>query len=57
VTIRLRVSRGRQALRKLMDRRPGTEAASAAAITSAVPNLQGLVSEDEPAQNSRRVPA
>jgi RNA polymerase sigma-70 factor, ECF subfamily len=56
-TIRLRVSRGRQALRKLMDRRPGTEAASAAAITSAVPNLQGLVSEDEPAQNSRRVPA
>src|ERR1700751_3641195 len=56
-TIRSRVSRGRQALRKLMDRGPGTEAASAAAITSAVSHLQGLVSEDEPAQNSRRVPA
>jgi RNA polymerase sigma-70 factor, ECF subfamily len=55
-TIRSRVSRGRQALRKLMDRTAGTEAASAAAITSAVPNRQGLVSEDEPTENSSRGP-
>jgi len=35
-TIRSRLSRGRESLRTLMDRRDGTEAANRAAITSAV---------------------
>jgi RNA polymerase sigma-70 factor, ECF subfamily len=56
-TVRSRVSRGREALRKLMDRRDGTEAASGAAFTSAVPKRRRPVAEDEPSQNSSRVPA
>jgi RNA polymerase sigma-70 factor (ECF subfamily) len=54
-TIRSRVSRGRQALRKLMDRRDGTEA-SGAAISSAVPKRRRFRTEDEPTQNSSRMP-
>jgi RNA polymerase sigma-70 factor (ECF subfamily) len=55
-TIRSRLSRGRESLRTLMERRDGTEAASGVAITSAVPKLRRLVPELEPTQNSRRVP-
>jgi RNA polymerase sigma-70 factor (ECF subfamily) len=54
-TVRSRVSRGREALRKLMDRRDGTEAASGAAMTSAVPKRRLFVPAVEPTQSSRRV--
>jgi RNA polymerase sigma-70 factor, ECF subfamily len=53
-TIRSRVSRGRQALRKLMDRRPESEAASGVAITSAVPKGRASAPEDQPTQNFSR---
>jgi RNA polymerase sigma-70 factor (ECF subfamily) len=53
-TIRSRLSRGRQSLRILMDRRDGTEAASRTAITRAVPMRRRLVPEDE--QNFSRMP-
>jgi len=56
-TIRSRVSRGRDSLRKLMGRGDGTEAASVAAFTSAVPKRRRFVPEDEPTQTSSRVPA
>jgi hypothetical protein len=46
------VSRGREALRRLMDRRDGTEAASGEAITSAVPKRRRFVPELEMTQNS-----
>jgi hypothetical protein len=55
-TVRSRVSRGREAIRKLMDRRDGMEAASGAAFMNAVPKRRSLVLEDEPTQNSFRVP-
>jgi hypothetical protein len=51
-TVRSRVSRGREALRKLMDRSDGTEAASGEAITSAVPKRRRFVPELEVTQNS-----
>jgi len=51
-TVRSRVSRGREALRRLMDRRDGTEAASGEAITSAVPKRRRFVPELEMTQNS-----
>jgi DNA-directed RNA polymerase specialized sigma24 family protein len=53
-TVRSRVSRGREALRKLMDRRDGGEAASGAAITRAVPERRRFVPEDEPSRSSER---
>ena len=56
-TVRSRVSRGRESLRKLMDRRDRKEATSGAAITSAVPKRRRFVPEVEPTQNSSRVPA
>jgi hypothetical protein len=43
-TIRSRVFQGRKSLRKLMDRRPGSEASSAA-FTSAAPNCRRFVPE------------
>ena len=54
-TIRTRVFRGREALRKLMDRRPESEAASGAAITSAVLKGRRFVSQGQPTQNFSRV--
>ena len=54
-TIRSRVFRGRESLRKLMDRRPESEAASGAAFTSAAPKCRPFVSEDQPTQNSSRI--
>jgi hypothetical protein len=51
-TVRSRVSRGREALRKLMDRSDGTEAANGAAIASAVPKRRRFVPELEMTQNS-----
>jgi RNA polymerase sigma-70 factor, ECF subfamily len=51
-TVRSRVSRGREALRKLMDRSDGTEAASGEAITSAVPKRRRFVPELEMTQHS-----
>ena len=53
-TIRSRVSRGRESLRQLMDRRPESKAASGAAITSAVPKGRRFVLEDQPIQNFSR---
>ena len=53
-TIRSRLSRGRESLRTLMDRRDGTEAANRAAITSA--NPKRFVPEFERTQNSRLLP-
>jgi RNA polymerase sigma-70 factor (ECF subfamily) len=50
-TIRSRVFRGRESLRKLMDRIPESEAASGVAITSAVPKGRRSVPEDQPTQN------
>ena len=55
-TVRSRVSRGREAIRKLMDRRDGMEGTSGAAFMNAVPKRRSLVLEDEPTQNSSRVP-
>jgi RNA polymerase sigma-70 factor, ECF subfamily len=46
-TIRSRLSRGREALRRLMDRRDGAETASGAAIASAVPKRRRFVPEVE----------
>ena len=51
-TVRSRMSRGRKSLRKLMDWRDQTEAA----ITSAVSKRRRPVLEDEPTQNSSRMP-
>jgi DNA-directed RNA polymerase specialized sigma24 family protein len=56
-TVRSRVSRGREALRRLMDRRNGTEPANGVACASAVPKRRRFSPEDEPTQNSSRVPA
>jgi RNA polymerase sigma-70 factor (ECF subfamily) len=50
-TIRSRVFRGRESLRKLMDRRPESEAPSGVAIASAVPKGRRSVPEDQPTQN------
>jgi len=47
-----RVSRGHEALRKLMDRRVGTEAANGSAFASAVLKHRRFVTEDEMTQNS-----
>jgi DNA-directed RNA polymerase specialized sigma24 family protein len=55
-TIRSRLSRGREALRTLMDRRDGTEAANRAAITSTPSNPKRFVPEFERTQNSRLLP-
>jgi hypothetical protein len=51
-TIRSRLSRGRESLRTLMDRREGTEATSGAAITSAVLERRRFVPEVERTQFS-----
>jgi RNA polymerase sigma-70 factor (ECF subfamily) len=51
-TIRSRLSRGREALRTLMDRRDGTDATSGAAIASAVPERRRFVPEVERTQHS-----
>jgi RNA polymerase sigma-70 factor (ECF subfamily) len=55
-TIRSRLSRGRESLRTLMDRRDGTEAANRAAITSAPSNPKRSVPGFERTQNSRLLP-
>ena len=54
-TIRSRVARGRESLRKLMDRRPESEAASGVAITSAVSKGRRFVPQGQPTQNFSRV--
>jgi RNA polymerase sigma-70 factor (ECF subfamily) len=57
-TIRSCIFRGRESLRKLMDRGPeSSEPASGVAITSAVPKCRRFVSEDQPTQNFSRMPA
>jgi hypothetical protein len=56
-TIRSRVFRGRESLRKLMDRRPESEAASGAAITSPMSKGRRFVPEDQPTQNFSRAAA
>jgi RNA polymerase sigma-70 factor, ECF subfamily len=53
-TIRSRVFRGRELLRKLMDRRPESEAASGVAITSAVSKSRRFVPQGQPTQNFSR---
>jgi RNA polymerase sigma-70 factor, ECF subfamily len=53
-TIRSRLSRGRESLRALMDRRDGTEAASGTAMRRAVSMRRRLVPEDD--QNFSRMP-
>ena len=50
-TIRSRVFRGRESLRKLMERRPESEAASGVASRSAASKRRGSVLEDQPTQN------
>jgi RNA polymerase sigma-70 factor, ECF subfamily len=50
-TIRSRVFRGRESLRKLMNRRPESEAASGVAITSAVSKGRRFVPAGQPTQN------
>ena len=55
-TVRSRVSRGREAIRKLMDRRDGMEGASGAAFMNAAPKRRSLVLEDDPTWNFFRVP-
>ena len=55
-TIRSRLSRGRESLRILMDRRDGTEPANGAAITSAPSNPKRFVPGFERTQNSRLLP-
>ncbi len=52
-TIRSRLSRGRESLRILMDRRDGTEPANGAATTSAPSNPKRFVPGFERTQNSR----
>jgi RNA polymerase sigma-70 factor (ECF subfamily) len=54
-TIRSRVFRGRESLRKLMDRRPESEAATGVAITSAVSKRRRFVPQGQPTQNFSRV--
>jgi transposase len=54
-TIRSRVFRGRDLLRKLMDRRPEREAASGVAITSAASKGRRFVPQGQPTQNFSRV--
>jgi RNA polymerase sigma-70 factor, ECF subfamily len=56
-TIRSRVFRGRESLHKPMHRRSESEAATDAAITTAVPKRRRFVPEDQPTQNFSRVPA
>jgi RNA polymerase sigma-70 factor (ECF subfamily) len=56
-TIRSRVFRGRESLRKLMDRRPDSNAERGVASTSAVPKRRRFVPEDQPIQNFSRVAA
>jgi len=56
-TIRSRVFRGRESLRKLMERRPDSKAARGVASTSAVTKGRRFVSENQPIQNFSRVPA
>jgi len=56
-TIRSRVFRGRESLRKLMDRRPESDAASCVAIRSAVSKRRRFVPEDQPTQNFSPMPA
>jgi RNA polymerase sigma-70 factor (ECF subfamily) len=51
-TIRSRLSRGRESLRKLMDRRDGMEAVAIARVGT---NRRRFVPTVEPTQNSRRV--
>jgi RNA polymerase sigma-70 factor, ECF subfamily len=53
-TIRSRLSRGRAALRMLMD---GSQAANRAGISKAMPKRQRLVPEAEQTQNSHLLPA
>ena len=53
-TIRSRVFRGRELLRKLMDRRPESEEASGVAITS-VSKGRRFVPQGQPTQNFSRV--
>ena len=55
-TIRTRVFRGRQSLRKLMDRRPESGAAGGVAITSAVSKGRRFVPQSQPTQNFSLVP-
>src|ERR1700747_2228960 len=55
-TIRSRLSRGRESLRTLMDRRDGPEQVNRAAITSAPSNPKRFVPEFERTQNSRLLP-
>jgi RNA polymerase sigma-70 factor, ECF subfamily len=54
-TIRSRVFRGRELLRKLMDRRPESEAASGMAITSAVSKGRRFVPQKHRTQNFSRL--
>jgi hypothetical protein len=54
-TIRTRVFRGRESLRKLMDRRPESEAASPVAITSVVSKGRRFGPQGQPTQNFSRV--
>jgi RNA polymerase sigma-70 factor (ECF subfamily) len=54
-TIRSRVFRGRELLRKLMDRRPESEEASGMAIRSAVSKGRRFVPQGQPTQNFSRV--
>jgi RNA polymerase sigma-70 factor, ECF subfamily len=54
-TIRSRVFRGRELLRKLMDRRPESEAASGVAITSAVSKGRRFVPQGQRTQNFSRL--
>jgi len=56
-TIRSRLSRGREALRTLMDRRDRTELAISAANRSVVPKRRHFLPAVEHTQNSSRVPA
>ena len=56
-TIRSRLSRGRESLRKLIDRRDDAEATNGAAITSAKPKQRQFVPEVARAQNSDFLPA
>jgi RNA polymerase sigma-70 factor, ECF subfamily len=55
-TIRSRLSRGREALRTLMDRRDATELANCAIITSAPSKPKRFVPAFERTQNSRLLP-
>ena len=54
-TIRTLVFRGRHLVRKLMDRKPESEATSRVAITSAVSKWRRFVPQGQPTQNFSRV--